>query len=208
MKVRKKLPVRRDTPTATPNKGKWSEHKPDLREDFNEHCGYCGSYDGFRNTWFEVDHFIPKSFFERLGNISTEDYFNLVYSCKFCNNKKLKKWPTQREDIYNKNDEGFVDPCDTDFDNHLYRTDDGAIMWHTNLGRWMATVGFKFDEREYSIKLLWNLNEIRKIIQSLVELLKNEVEGSIKYNKIKRKAEEYSFEYFKYHSELIDFYNG
>ena len=92
MKVRENLPKRRETPTKSPSKGKWSQHKPDLKEDFHSHCGYCGSYDGYRHTWYEVDHFIPKSLFEPLGEISTEDYFNLVYSCKFCNNNKLSKW--------------------------------------------------------------------------------------------------------------------
>lgn len=207
MNVRDKLPKRRDEPTKNPSKGKWSQHKPDLRIDFNEHCGYCGSYDGFRHTWFEVDHFIPKSFFEPLGNMTTEHYTNLVYSCKFCNNIKSDKWPTNSEDIFNENEEGFVDPCDIDFDNHFYRTDDGAIMWSSDLGKWMFTKAFKFDERVNSIKILWNLNQIRKVLDALVELLKQEVEESNAYNNIKLKAQEYSFQYYLYHKELIDFYN-
>ena len=148
MKVRDKLPKRRPLTTKTPNEGKWTEHKPDLREDFHSHCGYCGSYDGYRHTWYEVDHFIPKSLLG--GKISDVEYSNLVYSCKFCNNKKLAKWPTEDISIPNANDKGFIDPCDKEYDSHLYRTSDGGIMWRTDLGKWMWETAFKFDERNYS----------------------------------------------------------
>lgn len=205
--VRDKLPVRRDAPSQTPNEGNWTVHKPDLREDFHEHCGYCGSYDGFRHTWFEVDHFIPKSFLLLTGNISNVEYSNLVYSCKFCNNKKLSKWPSKSETVFHINNEGFVDPCDVDFDNHLHRANDGSIMWSTPLGKWMVTEAFRFDERQDSIKVLWNLNETRKVIDSLIELMSQEVEGSQEYDIIKSKAEEYSLKYYIFHKELINFYN-
>ncbi|TSJ38966.1 HNH endonuclease [Fluviicola chungangensis] len=209
MTVRIPLPTRRITPTKNPIGKNWSEHKPDLKEDFNSHCGWCGSYDGFRHTYFEVDHFIPKSFFELSGKIGYCQYDNLVYSCKFCNNKKLDKWPSQSETVFSKGDEGFVDPCDIAYDStHLYRTSDGGIMWKTKLGEWMATKAFGFDERDYSIKLLWNLNQTRIAIEALVVLLAKEINGSSRYNLIKSKAQEYSLEYFLYHKELIEFYNG
>lgn len=69
MTVREKLPIRRTKTTNQPSNRDWSEHKPDLKEDFNSCCGYCDSYDGFRHTYFEVDHFVPKSLFEISGNI-------------------------------------------------------------------------------------------------------------------------------------------
>ena len=207
MNVRDILPVRRKTPSLTPAIGKWTLHKPDLREDFNQHCGYCGSYDGFRHTWFEVDHFIPKDFFEPLKNITNVDYWNLTYSCKFCNNNKSDKWPSKSETKHNKNNEGFIDACSEEYDKHFYRTDSGSIMWKSELGKWMATKAFKFDERERSIKMLWNLNELRKIINILiVELEKYTPEQQI-HAEIKNRLGEYSLTYFKFHQELMDFYN-
>ncbi len=110
MKVRAKRPARRATPSMNPTGSSWADHKPDLKEDFHEHCGYCGSYDGFRHTYFEVDHFVPKSLFERTGGIGLCQYDNLVYSCKFCNNNKKHKWPSGDIAIHNTNNEGFVDP--------------------------------------------------------------------------------------------------
>lgn len=88
MKVREYLPSRRKSPSRKPTGENWSDHKPDLKEDFHSHCAYCGSYDGFRHTYFEVDHFVPKSLFRQVGGITDCQYDNLVYSCKFCNNKK------------------------------------------------------------------------------------------------------------------------
>ena len=208
MKVREVLPERRPKPSKNPPKGKWTQHKPDLREDFNFHCAYCGSYDGFRHTYFEVDHFIPKSFFEQFDNIGNCDYFNLVYSCKFCNNNKSSKWPSQKEDIFHLNNEGFIDPCETEYDTHLYRTDEGGIMWHTELGKWMTTIAFKFDERDYSIKLLWELNQRRKLILTFAEELKKRDESDNEYREIKEQAEKLSFEYVLYHNELMNYYNS
>jgi len=208
MKVRDLLPKRRLVPTKNPSGKNWSEHKADLQKDFNSHCAYCGSYDGFRHTYFEVDHFIPKSLFEKGTKITYCQYSNLVYSCKFCNNNKSSHWPTKDEDICNANDEGFIDPCDSEFDNHLYRTKDGGIMWNSKLGEWMAKNAFKFDERDYAIKLLWELNQRRKLIYRFADELKKRKKDSDEYNAILRQAEKISFEYVLYDKELMEYYNS
>ncbi|MEN2489036.1 HNH endonuclease signature motif containing protein [Flavobacterium sp. B11] len=208
MNVRDILPVRRQTPTKSPTGKNWSEHKPDLKEDFNSHCGYCGSYDGYRHTYFEVDHFIPKSLFEIKGIITYCQYDNLVYACKFCNNKKLAKWPSKDETIPVVNDQGFIDPCDVNFDNHLYRTADGGIMWKTALGKWMVETAFKFDERSSSIKLLWELNQRRKLLDLFIVELQKRDENSEEYKTIKKEAEKISLEYYIYDKELMEYYNS
>ncbi len=208
MKVRDKLPTRRPVPSLNPTGTNWSEHKPDLRADFHQHCGYCGSFDGFSHTYFEVDHFVPKSLFEITGKISYCQYSNLVYSCKFCNNIKSSKWPSKDETIPNKNDQGFIDPEKIDYDNQIYRTNKGSIRWQTNLGKWMVEEGFKFDERDYEIKLLWELNQLRKAFVILVGKSKNYAVNSSKYNEIISKAKDYSFQYTLFHLELMEFYKA
>ncbi len=208
MNVRELHPVRRPNPTKSPKPGKWTEHKPDLQVDFHFHCGYCGSYDGYRHTWFEVDHFIPKSLFLPIGKLSTEEYTNLVYSCKFCNNNKLSKWPTKNVDIPNQNNEGFVDPCDIDYDNHLYRLSNGGIMWKSDLGKWMWKYAFKFDERDYSIKLLWEVNELRKLVLAYAAQLSKLDANSKEYKEIKIVAGDLSFKYVIIHNDLMNYYNS
>lgn len=208
MTVRINLPQRRPMPSRNPNGNNWSDHKPDLREDFHKHCGYCGSYDGFSHTYFEVDHFVPKSLFTKNGKIGLCQYDNLVYSCKFCNNVKSSKWPSNDESIPNQNNKGFVDPTLAIYDTHIYRTNSGSIKWLTDLGKWMVEVGFKFDERDYSIKLLWELNQLRILIFKLVELAKKHPINSDKYNQLTRKAEEFSLPYVLIRSELDDYYKS
>lgn len=205
--LRIKSPIRRAIPTKNPTGENWSEHKRDLREDFNSCCGYCDSFDGYRHTYFEVDHFIPKDFFKVNGNISLTQYSNLVYSCKFCNNAKRAKWPTNSETVFNDGSEGFVDPCDTEYDKHFYRTDDGGIMWNTDLGKWMFSQAFKFDERQQGIKILWNLSRLEQIINALSIVLGTYHDMSEDYKEIKIKIGDYCFEYFKVHQELIQYYN-
>jgi len=205
--LRAKPPKRRAIPNKVPTGESWSEHKPDLKEDFNSCCGYCDSFDGYRHTYFEVDHFVPKDFFQHNGNISLTQYSNLVYSCKFCNNAKRAKWPTQSETMFNNGIEGFIDPCDTEYDKHFYRTDDGGIMWSTDLGKWMFSQAFKFDERQQGIKILWNLSRLEQIINALTVILGTYNDGSKDYGDIKIKIGDYCFEYFKFHQELIKYYN-
>ncbi len=80
-------------------------------------------------------------------------------------------------------------------------------MWKTPLGKWMATKAFKFDERERSIIVLWNLNELRKIINALIIEQENYQVGDESYQMIKEKLGDYSLKYFIYHQELMDYYN-
>lgn len=206
MNVRDNLPQRRPNPTKNPTGNNWSEHKPDLREDFHKHCAYCGSYDGFSHTWFEVDHFVPKSLFVKTGNIGLCQYDNLVYSCKFCNNVKLSKWPSNDETVPIIDDKGFANPCTVDYDTHLYRTDSGSIRWQTDLGKWMVEIGFKFDERDYCVKLLWNLNQLRKSIDTLVFEAKKHDSKSDEHKEIISKAEGFALDYFLFHRDLMEHY--
>lgn len=206
MNVRDKLPQRKQNPTNNPTGNNWSDHKSDLREDFNKHCGYCGSYDHFSHTWFEVDHFVPKSLFIKTGKIGLCQYDNLVYSCKFCNNIKLSKWPSKDESIPNVNNKGFIDPCIVDFDKQVYRTNSGSIRWLTDLGKWMVEVGFKFDERDFSVKLLWELNQLRKSFEFLVEETKKYATGSDEYKDILTKAKDIAFDFCLYRNELDEYY--
>lgn len=206
MKIRDSLPKRRDNPSKNPTGSNWSEHKPDLREDFHKHCAYCGSFDGFSHTWFEVDHFVPKSLFLINGSIGLCQYDNLVYSCKFCNNVKLKKWPSGDEGVPNIDNKGFVDPVLDEYDEHLYRTNSGSIKWKTDLGKWMVQIGFKFDERDYCVKLLWNLNELRKSVDFLIEELNKCEEDSEEYKILKERTGHFATEYFIFHRILMEYY--
>lgn len=211
MSIREKPPVRRQSPSKSEKGNNYHKHKSDLEEDFNHCCGYCGSFDGFgyRSTYFEIDHFVPKDFLIKSGSdIGLSKYSNLVYSCRFCNNHKSKHWPSQRDDIFIHGDEGFVDPCNPDYDDHLYRTNDGNIMWKTALGKWMATTAFKFDERSEELKLLWKYNKTRIVIEKIIDELNNYPRNSIEYEEIEGTLSPLFKKHYFLLKELASFYNG
>ncbi|PBI82680.1 HNH endonuclease [Flavobacterium sp. ACN2] len=211
MSIREAIPIRRNKPTKSEEGNNYTKHKPDLQKDFNFSCGYCGAFDGFgyTKTYFEIDHFVPKDFLlKSKSKIGLSKYSNLVYSCRFCNNNKTKHWPSQRDDVYVINEEGFVEPCDIKYESNLYRTEEGSIMWSTPIGKWMATVAFKFDERTEEIKLLWKYNKTRIAIEKIIDELNRYPDNSNEYKKIKSELLPLFEKHYFLQKELATFYNG
>lgn len=209
MTVRDEIPVRRTKLTQSEKGKNYSKHKPDLKKDFNNHCGYCGAYDGFGYTltYFEIDHFIPKDFLiKNNSKIGLCKYSNLVYSCRFCNNNKTKFWPSEKDDVFRIKNVGYIDPCDPDYEKQFYRNDDGAILWRTQLGKWMSTVAFKFDIRIDEIKLLWKYNQTRKNIEKIAEILNQTPEGSDEFIEIKKKLSYFHEKHYQFQKILSEFY--
>ncbi|MBN8678109.1 MAG: HNH endonuclease [Chitinophagales bacterium] len=144
------------------------DHKPDLKIDFISKCGYCNASDTWKITYYEVDHFIP----EAILTIKTNtDYSNLVYSCRSCNNAKRKKWATDDENVPNRNDQGFIDPCDDDYLNHFIRKDTGEIQFNTKLGEWMY-YALKLYKPQHQV--IWNLEQLEPVITEIKALAEDE----------------------------------
>ncbi|KTC91292.1 HNH endonuclease [Fluoribacter dumoffii] len=76
-------------------------YKPRLRIDFNYSCGYCKANEpeigGAKNS-FQIDHYQPKKEFPELIN----NYENLIYACRACNQYKGDYWPTPFESLLQK----------------------------------------------------------------------------------------------------------
>lgn len=157
---RHRTPKRRENPEAKTN---YTDYKPELREDFNERCGYCGDHDFFRQTYYEIDHFVPR---KKLKVIAPNDYSNLVYACRSCNNAKRAKWPTGDEKVHNDGKVGFIDPCDTIYATQFHRGKDGSIIACTELGHWMWSA-LNFGNPAH--RVIWSLEEIRKRIRQIEE---------------------------------------
>ncbi|MCQ2053235.1 MAG: HNH endonuclease [archaeon] len=176
---RKQSPKRRDD---APVSQSYKEYKQLLREDFHQRCGYCGDHDFFRETYYEVDHFVPKKF---MKSIKENDYNNLVYSCRSCNNFKRAKWPSGDEMIPNDGKVGFVDPCSVAYPLHFKRLDDGSIKSITDLGSWMwknLNLGNPIH------RLKWKLEELRIILKQLDNI---DIEDKEQLKKIKEINTEY-----------------
>ena len=169
---RKITPARR---SEVPEFSRHTEYKPYLREDFHQRCGYCGDHEFFRETYYEVDHFVPQKY---LKQISPTDYTNLVYSCRSCNNFKRAKWPTRDENLPNNGLVGFIDPCDKAYPVQFYRDSTGIIFPKTHLGKWMWSALILGNPIH---RLKWVLEQLRVILDELDTL---EIESSIELKHI------------------------
>lgn len=105
-----------------------------LMEDFGGLCGYCGKNGRFFHEHFHVDHFVPQT----VDEARIQDYSNFVWACPKCNLIKSKKWPTKDKAIPHQGDIGFIDPASEEFDQHLFRDDEGRIRGQTALGEQMC----------------------------------------------------------------------
>lgn len=147
-------------------RGDYHAYLPELREDFEHICGYCGKSEMVTKNAFEIDHFIPEKYAKDRKN----EYTNLVYSCFECNRKKSGKWLSEDPNIQFVNEKGFVEPASGDYDRHLERNAEGEIVGKTLAGRYMVTEGFRFTERP--IKEIWKAMQLIEKKQKLQEKMK------------------------------------
>lgn len=164
-------PFREKNPSrSTPQKIKanYRDYKPELKKDFNSRCGYCDSLemDTWRETYYEIDHFVPVTI---IRNIKKNDYHNLVYSCRSCNNAKRKHWYGNDENIHNNGKEGFIDPCQKEYAELFYRNDDGEIKYKKNnpIAQWIHEK-LKLYKKDHA--LIWKISLIDSILSEIEEL--------------------------------------
>ena len=145
-KVQRQKPKRKCTKTYA----SYTLFKPYIREDFNKRCGYCDDLDIYHGgvRGYQIDHFRPHSI-SKFTHLK-EEYSNLIYSCSFCNRAKSNKW---------KDKEGFIDPCDEEYDNHLERNNRGQIKCKSEQGRYIHTNLNLYLKRH---ELLWIIEELEE----------------------------------------------
>jgi hypothetical protein len=204
------MPVlRKETPQRqkiTQKVRDYTEHRDNLREDFDKRCGYCNDPDCFRRAHYEIDHFIPKKILKKNFPIKEEykikeqEYSNLVYSCHSCNNAKGKQWPTGNMEIHYKNNVGFIDPCNTEYDNQFERNGNGEIIPKTDLGKWMLNA-LKLWKPEHSI--IWHLDELKQSMDDIKKIIADE--NSIGKEQLEKTLNLFSNKYCEYHNKLMEY---
>ena len=170
----------------------YTECKDILAEDFQQMCGYCGKDRKVLLKQFQIDHFAPKSKFPDKKNI----YENLVLACPQCNRLKSDKWIGENSEISNDGEKGFVDPADEEYSKHLYRDDNGKIMYNTKVGEYMYNV-LKFNIRKTD--LIWKIMKLNELKKELKENVKSnpDAEGDRKFVEIQNELDEL-LEYITY----------
>lgn len=160
-KIHRTRPVRR----VVAVRNTYQEYRPELRNDFNGSCGYCGDSDEFLDKiCFHIDHFAPKKKFPHLKTT----YTNLVYACRFCNIKKSNHWIGDDANVSHDGTKGFVDPCAEEFDDHVGRDGDGKIVGKTELGRYIVK---RLNLGLVRHQLLWQAREARRLIEAINQIL-------------------------------------
>lgn len=156
----------------------YGDHRENLKYDFKDRCGYCNDIDNWRFIWFEIDHFIPKTMNKKpFLTIKIEtDYNNLVYSCRSCNNAKRNKWPSNDENVFSINNQGFIDPCDDEYNRQFKRLNSGRIKPNTDLGDYMYNA-MKLYKPQHEI--LWNIEQLYVLIVEIRELVAKSPDADI-----------------------------
>ncbi len=156
--VQKQKPIR----TCTKTYANYTSFKPYIREDFNKRCGYCDDLDIYHGgaRGYQIDHFKPHSI-ARFTCLK-EDYSNLVYSCPFCNRAKSNKW---------KDIDGFIDPCDGEYDHHLERDCKGKIFAKSIIGFYIFVNLNLFLKRHELLWMIEKLEEQSKEIDNYLGIL-------------------------------------
>ncbi|WP_406795353.1 HNH endonuclease [Bacillus velezensis] len=168
------LNIHQIKPKRTYTGEKWksnTSNKKRLAKDFNNRCGYCDDLDTYGGGYnvYHVEHFAPREKFKELQYT----YDNLLYSCPYCNISKSNKWvgATSNENILGE--EGFIDPCGKEYDDHLKRAVNGRIIYKTSIGFYM------YKELKLYLKrheILYNLEKIRlkrNQLKEKIEIKKN-----------------------------------
>jgi uncharacterized protein (TIGR02646 family) len=106
----------------------YSSYLKTLRADFHQRCGYCNDHDKIRIRSFTIDHFVPQNPDGFIHTIKDNYYYNLVYSCRYCNAAKTNKWPTKDAAVHNNGVHGFIDPCTQDYTDLFNRENTGRII--------------------------------------------------------------------------------
>lgn len=126
------MPVFRDiTPKLRENRNEcelYTSYRKTLRQDFKHRCGYCNDIDKRRIRSFTIDHFVPQNPKDFTHNIKPNYYYNLIYSCSYCNLAKSNKYPTKDPKKPHNGTVGFIDPTTEEYTQTFERTQFGKII--------------------------------------------------------------------------------
>jgi hypothetical protein len=158
----------------------YNSYKDYLEKDFNQRCGYtdCQQFWFGGKRTFQIDHFKPVLHFPELET----KYSNLVYSCSYVNRAK---W----HDVGN-----YIDPCDTDYNQHFYRDGLGNIYPKSD----SDPAQYMYKKLKLFLKrygIIWMLEQLEQRMYKLQELIEATgdadakelfLEVSFKYNNYKK----------------------
>lgn len=149
----------------------YSSYLGTLILDFKKRCGYCNDIHSYKIRSFAIDHFVPRNPSDFTHPIQPNFYYNLVYSCNYCNSAKSNKFPTKNHEQHNDGNIGFVMPTDTEYDDLFYRDIDGTILSKNNNS--LANYIIKELNLDNPIhSLMWRLEKLYRLIDDVKQKIK------------------------------------
>ena len=158
----------------------YTSYRKTLRQDFNNRCGYCNSNDKLRIRSYTIDHFVPQNPKDFTHTIKPNYYYNLVYSCRYCNTYKSNKWPTRDANLSNNGNIGFIDPTEDEYSTLFVRDKVGQII---PSGTNNALAHYIRDELMLWLpihKNMWKLEKLKMLNQQIREKLKLVTDNNLK----------------------------
>lgn len=150
--------------TFKEKRSNYRSYKKYLAADFMNRCGYCNDHHQWLGglPFYHIDHFAPKRFSTLIN-----DYNNLVYSCPFCNIAKKDDWISDCANTCIVNEEGYIDPCDNNYNQAFIRDENGAIIACNTVGKYMYKKLNLFLLRH---TIIWNLERLCKLKEEIAEM--------------------------------------
>lgn len=160
--------------TCTKEYKDYHRYKPSLQKDFGGHCAYCNLYEEWVAPLpFEVDHFIPRNYFEAAGRDDLDtNYLNLMLSCPRCNRLKGSRFAGDIPDCEIRNPY-FYNPAATDYNTIFYRDEKGRIHSDDELGKQMIEI---FRLYRPSRQMAWLLDELKEVLDRIEGRLSRETD--------------------------------
>ena len=182
---------------------KWTTNRTNkkyLKRDFHSRCAYCDDKDfyyGGANA-FHVEHFAPK---EKFPNLIYR-YENLLYACPYCNGSKSDKWPSDSADVNVVGTEGFINPCEDEYDIHLERNYDGKICSKSELGDYMISNLKLYLKRHQIFYKIDQIDQKRESLKQKIDEGKAHGRDMSKLEKILSALEKDFFSYYEIWKKL------
>ncbi|WP_254526718.1 MULTISPECIES: HNH endonuclease [unclassified Sphingobacterium] len=158
----------------------YSSYLKTLRADFHHRCGYCNDHDKIRIRSFTIDHFVPQNPDGFIHNIKNNYYYNLVYSCRYCNAAKSNKWPSKDAAIHHDANEGFIDPCNQDYTDLFKRENSGRIIANNPVNALSNYIIKELNLWQPIHERMWKLERIKVLSEEVNNKLKQLPNGDLK----------------------------
>ena len=108
-----------------------------------------------------------------------------MYSCPYCNRAKGDTWLGASAEIPIVDNNGFIDPCDSNYGKSFKRLNDGKIKPLTPVASFIYDTLKLYLKRHETLYMLEELNEKHRQLKAKIENKKNNGENTEKLEKIR-----------------------